>query len=126
LEIGGWKLDVGAARLMVCAILDFEKELELMLQQLVITTSDKTALKPLLESAIENQKKALKAGMSRTQARLAEFEKRYGLTSTEFERRLNARELEETFDFTDWRMEIGMLALLEKKYAALHEAHIVD
>jgi len=97
-----------------------------MLQQLVITTSDKTALKPLLESAIENQKKALKAGMSRTQARLAEFEKRYGLTSTEFERRLNARELEETFDFTDWRMEIGMLALLEKKYVALHEAHIVD
>ena len=126
MEIGGWKLDVGAARLMVCAILDFEKELELMLQQLVITTSDKTALKPLLESAIENQKKALKVGMSRTQARLAEFEKRYGLTSTEFERRLNARELEETFDFTDWRMEIGMLALLEKKYAALHEAHIVD
>ena len=97
-----------------------------MIQQLVITTSDKTALKPLLESAIENQKKALKAGIDRTQARLAEFEARYGMTSAEFERRLNARELEETFDFTDWRMEIGMLALLEKKHVALQEAHIVD
>jgi len=48
------------------------------------------------------------------------------MTSFEFERRLNARELEETFDFTDWRMEIGMLALLEKKHVALQEAHIVD
>ncbi len=97
-----------------------------MLQQLVITTSDKSALRPLLESAIENQKKALKAGIERTRTRLAEFEVRYGITSAEFERRLNARELEETFDFTDWRMEIGMLALLEKKYVALQEAHIVD
>jgi len=97
-----------------------------MIQQLVITTSDKTALKPLLESAIENQKKALKAGIDRTRARLAEFEALYRMTSAEFERRLNSRELEETFDFTDWRMEIGMLGLLEKKYAALQEAHIVD
>ncbi|HKZ86196.1 MAG TPA: hypothetical protein VJ793_21390 [Anaerolineae bacterium] len=69
---------------------------------------------------------ALKAGIDRTRSRLAEFERRYGMTSFEFERRLNARELEETFDFTDWRMEIGMLALLEKKHVALQEAHIVD
>jgi hypothetical protein len=97
-----------------------------MFQQLVITTSDKASLKPLLESAIENQKKALRAGIDRTRARLAEFEQRFGMTSAEFERRLTARELEETFEFTDWRMELGMLALLEKKHAALHEAHIVD
>jgi len=97
-----------------------------MLQQLIIRTRDKSSLRPLLESAIENQKKALQAGIERTQARLAEFERRYGMTSKEFERRLIARELSETFDFTDWRMEIGMLALLEKKYAALQEAHIVD
>ena len=41
-----------------------------MLQQLVITTHDKTSLRPLLESAIENQKKTLKAGLARRQARL--------------------------------------------------------
>ena len=97
-----------------------------MLQQLVITTHDKTSLRPLLESAIENQKKTLKAGLARTQARLAEFEQRYGMTSAEFERRLQAREIEETFDFTDWRMELGMLTLLQQKYATLQEAQFVD
>ena len=97
-----------------------------MLQQIIIRTTDKSSLKPLLESAIENQKKALKAGLARTQARLAEFERQYSMTSEEFERRLAVRELEEIFDFTDWRMEIGMRALLEKKYATLQEAHIVD
>jgi hypothetical protein len=97
-----------------------------MFQQLVITTSDKASLRPLLESAIANQKKALKAGIDRTRERLAEFENQYGMSSPEFERRLHARELDETFEFTDWRMEIGMLALLERKYAALSEAHIVD
>ena len=97
-----------------------------MLQQLVISTHDKTSLRPLLESAIENQKKTLNAGLTRTQARLTEFEQRYGMTSAEFERRLQAREIEETFDFTDWRMELGMLALLRQKYATLQEAHFVD
>lgn len=97
-----------------------------MLQQIVISTHDKISLRPLLESAIENQKKTLKAGLARTQARLAEFEQRYGMASAEFERRLQAREIEETFDFTDWRMELGMLALLQQKYATLQEAHFVD
>lgn len=97
-----------------------------MLQQLVISTSNKTSLRPLLESAIENEKKMLRAGLARTQTRLAEFEQRYGLTSAEFERRLNAGEIEETFDFTDWRTELGMLELLQQKYATLQEAHFVD
>ena len=48
------------------------------------------------------------------------------MTSAEFERRLQAREIDETFDFTDWRMELGMLALLQQKYATLQEAHFVD
>lgn len=97
-----------------------------MLQQIVITTNHQTALRPLLEAAIENQKKVLKAGLARTQLRLAQFERQYGMTSAEFEGRLNAREIEETFGFTDWRMELGMLTLLQQKYAALQEARFVD
>jgi hypothetical protein len=92
-----------------------------MLHQIVIATHNQTALRPLLEAAIENQKKAIKAGLARTQ-----FERQYGMTSAEFEGRLNAREIEETFGFTDWRMELGMLALLQQKYAALQEARFVD
>jgi hypothetical protein len=95
-----------------------------MLQQLTITTTDKTTLKPLVESAIEREKEMLSLAIRRTRERLAEFEQRYGMSSAEFERRLNALELQETIEFTDWRMEIGMLRLLENQHQALREAQV--
>ncbi len=95
-----------------------------MLQQLTITTTDKTALKPLVESAIEREKEMLSLAIRRTRERLAEFEQRYRMSSAEFERRLNALELQETVEFTDWRMEIGALNLLENQHQALREAQV--
>jgi hypothetical protein len=95
-----------------------------MLQQLTITTTDKTTLKPLVESAIEREKEMLSLAIRRTRERLAEFEQHYGMSSAEFERRLNALELQETVEFTDWRMEIGMLRLLENQHQALREAQV--
>jgi hypothetical protein len=95
-----------------------------MLQQLTITTADKTTLKLLVESALENEKKMLAFGIERTLKRLAEFEQQFDMSSAEFERRLNALELAETVEFTDWRMEIGMLRLLESQYRTLREAQL--
>ncbi len=95
-----------------------------MLQQLTIKTGDSLILKPLLESAIENEKKLLRLGMERTRARPAEFERKFGISSIEMERRLNALEVTETVELTDWRMEIGMLRLLESQYQALSEAQL--
>ena len=95
-----------------------------MLQQVTIKTSDRATLKPLLESAIENEMKLLSLGLDRTRKRLAEFERKYSMTSGEFERRLNALELTETVEFTDWRMEIGMLQLLESQYQTLQETQV--
>ena len=95
-----------------------------MLQELTIKTTDKATLKPLVESAIENEKKMLSLGIRRTRKRLDEFEQQFGLSSAEFERRLNALELTETVELTDWRMEIGMLRLLENQFQALEEARL--
>jgi len=74
-----------------------------MLQQLTITTTDKTMLKPLVESALENEKKMLALGIERTRKRLAEFEQQFGMSSAEFERRLNALELIEDGKTPAWR-----------------------
>jgi hypothetical protein len=95
-----------------------------MLQQLTIKTSHRTTLKPLLQSAITNEKKLLALGLERTRQRLAEFEQKFAMSSADFERRLNAGELEETVAFTDWRLEIGALRLLESQYQALREAQV--
>ena len=95
-----------------------------MLQQLTIKTSNKKTLKPLLESAIANEQKMLLLGLARTERRLAEFEQEFGIPSAEFEKRLDAGELEETEAFTDWRMELGMLNLLKNQHQALQHAQL--
>ena len=95
-----------------------------MLQQVTIKTNNKAALKPILQSAINNEAKMLMVGLERTRKRLAEFEQKFGMSSVEFERRLIASELEETVEFTDWRLEIGALHLLESQYQALQEAQV--
>ncbi len=93
-------------------------------QQVTIRTEDRKILKPLLESAIDNEKKMVRLGLDRTLSRIKEFELQYQMSSNEFERHLNASELEETVDFSDWRMEIGMLKLLERQYKTLEDAQL--
>jgi len=95
-----------------------------MLQQVTVRTDDRKTLKPLLMSALENEKKMVLLGLERTRARLAEFEQTYEMSSAEFERRLHASEIAETVDFSEWRMEIGMLKLLERQYKALEDAEL--
>lgn len=95
-----------------------------MLQQVTVRTDDRKTLKPLLKSAMENEKKMVLLGIERTRARLAELEQTYHLTSEEFERRLQASEIAETVDFSEWRMEIGMFKLLERQYKALEDAEL--
>ena len=53
------------------------------------------------------KKKMIQLGLDRTHARPEEFEQKYDMSSADFERRLNASEIEETVEFSDWRMEIG-------------------
>ncbi len=95
-----------------------------MAEQLTITTSNRSLLRPMVTSALERQKKVLDLGIDRTRARLAAFERTYRMSSEEFERRLRTLELTETVDFTDWRMEIETLRLLEGQRRALEEAHL--
>jgi hypothetical protein len=96
-----------------------------MLQQLTIKTTNKATLRPILRSAMEGEKRMTSFGLQKTRQRLADFESQFGMTSAEFERRLNSGELEETVALTDWRMEMGTLRLLEKQYEALQQARIV-
>ena len=96
-----------------------------MLQQLTIKTSNKAALKPVLRSAMESEKRMIAFGLQKTRQRLADFERQFSMSSAEFEHRLNSGELEETVTLTDWRMEMGMLRLLEKQCEALQEARVV-
>lgn len=95
-----------------------------MLQEVVIKTTADESLKPLLEVAIRNQLKALQHGIQRTKERIAEFEKQAGMSSAEFEKKLQAEEINETIQTIDWNMELAALRLLEGQYQSLREAKI--
>lgn len=95
-----------------------------MLQQMIITTEDRQLMEPLLRSALEHEKRVLALGIERTRDRLAEFELQYEMSSEEFARKLDFLELDESIDFTDWRMELGMLELLERQYRTLRDARV--
>jgi len=95
-----------------------------MLQEIVIKTNADESIKPLVEAAIRNQLKSLQHGITRTKERIAEFEKRAGVSSKEFEEKLKAGAIEETLETIDWNMELTALRLLERQYQSLHEAKI--
>ena len=95
-----------------------------MLQEIVIKTNANESLKPLLQVAIQNQLKALQHGIQRTKERVAEFEKRAGMSSVEFEKKLQTQEIGETIETIDWNMELAALRLLEGQYQSLSEAKI--
>lgn len=95
-----------------------------MLQEIVIKSNAEEPIKPLVESAIRHQLKTLQHGITRTKERIAEFENRLGMTSAEFEQKLQAGNIEETIETIDWNMELAALRLLESQYQSLSEAKI--
>ena len=95
-----------------------------MLQEIIIKANADESIKPLVETAIRNQLKSLQHGATRTKERIAEFEKNAGMTSAEFEKKLQDGKIEETVETIDWNMELAALRLLENQYQSLSEAKI--
>ena len=89
-----------------------------------MTTESPSVLKPLLRLAIQNAAKALSRGIQRTRARLLAFEKQFGMTSDEFERRYAAAEIAESLESTEWLGEIKMLRVLNEQKLALDGARV--
>jgi hypothetical protein len=95
-----------------------------MLQQVKVTSSGPAAIKPLLEAAIRSQLRTLEHGIQRTRERLAEFEKRFQMSSVEFERGFESGQIEESLDYIEWSGEIKTLRLLEDQLHALQSAKV--
>ncbi|HQU36840.1 MAG: hypothetical protein IPM31_09315 [Anaerolineae bacterium] len=95
-----------------------------MLQEIVIRTENADALKPLVRAAMDREAKLLEHSVERTRAALEAFEKRYDMTTEEFERKFKAREIEETVDLLDWWMEVEAMHHLENQLQSMREAQV--
>jgi len=95
-----------------------------MLGQVMVTTESPSVLRPLLRTAIQNEAKSLTHGIKRTRERLTAFEKQFGMTSEEFERRYGAAEIDESLESIEWLGEIKMLSVLSEQKLALDGARV--
>ena len=86
---------------------------------LTIITNTQYQIKPLLESAIENELKLLEAGLRKTNEKLRIFENRYNLQTAEFITKYENDEIKETADFEDWVGESRLISRLNEKISAL-------
>jgi hypothetical protein len=95
-----------------------------MLQQITIEIQDASQFASVLRAALEREVHLVEYAILRTWDRLREFEKKYGMSTAEFERRFTADDLGETLDFIEWDGEIDTLRLLEEKKKMIQEARI--
>lgn len=95
-----------------------------MVSQVTVLTESPGILRPLLRTALQKETMAVTHGIKRTQERLSAFEQQFSMTSSEFERRFNAAELDETLDYIEWLGEIKMLRILEEQKHALDSARV--
>ena len=91
----------------------------------VISSRDRE-LKPLVATALENELRIIHAGIKRTGQRLKDFENKYELSSSEFLRRYENDELNESLDFAEWIGEIRMIERLKEKSEILKDIRIAN
>lgn len=70
---------------------------------------------PLVKAALAGELRLLQAGIRRTEDRLNSFEAKYELSTSEFIRRFENNEFEETLEFAEWIGEYRMLEILQEK-----------
>ncbi len=91
-----------------------------------LTSPHKRPLRPLVEGALENEQCLLQAGIGRTEQRVRDFEKKYGLSSEEFLRRYANDEFDETLDLIEWIGECRLLERMREKLDILQGIHFED
>ena len=89
-----------------------------MSQLTLISTSDRP-LKPLVEAALVNELRSLESAIRVSERNVSEFEIKYGMGTTEFIRRFENDEIEESPDMEDWIGEHRLLERLREKAEAL-------
>lgn len=91
------------------------------MEQITLKSKRDRSLKPLVQAAIDNEVRLLEASISRSEMRLRDFERRYGMSTQEFIERFENDELQETLDLIDWIGEYRLLQRLIDKAETLRE-----
>lgn len=89
--------------------------------ELTLISTRQRPLKSLVEAALANELRLLEAGIRRTEQRLYEFEAKYQISTSEFARRFEDDEFEESLELAEWIGEYRLLERLRDKADTLRE-----
>ena len=87
--------------------------------ELTLISSYDHSLKPLVRAALGNEVRLLDSGIRRTKRRLDEYETKHKLSTSEFIRRFELNEFDETLDLMEWIGEYRMLESLQEERTIL-------
>lgn len=96
------------------------------MSELKLTSPASASLKPLVEAALTNELRLLQAGIQRTQERLHQFEIKFQLPTSDFLRRFENDEFEETLELAEWVGEYRLLQKLNEKVDILQSIQIAN
>ena len=86
---------------------------------------DASAVDPVVELAIEKLLKREASRMDELKQRLlvqkAEFEKKYGISSDEFNRRYEKGTMGDEMDYVEWSATVDMLSGIDKRLSLLQQ-----
>lgn len=93
--------------------------------QIMVTSSRKTAVLPLIQAALRTELGVIATGIRRTQARLRHFEQRFGFSTEQLLANEAARTIDDnSLDMIEWLGESRMLDRLQAEYRELTEIEI--
>ncbi|RKY05454.1 hypothetical protein DRP77_00875 [Candidatus Poribacteria bacterium] len=92
--------------------------------QIIIELNDRDGVQAV-KRALEAYKEQLRASIERTKRRLAEFERRYGVSTERFLKEMTAEDLEGgDLEYVEWAGEAKLLEGLKSELAELENASI--
>jgi hypothetical protein len=92
--------------------------------EIVIKTGKPESIMPVLDSAIRNQLKLLKASINRTKARISSFEQKYSMSTEQFMQKIREGMDDDNLDYVEWIGERKILKRLEEEYKELEGLRI--
>jgi phage shock protein A len=89
--------------------------MEIVMSELILVSEGRLEIKPIIEAALKNEMRLVRAGLRKTENNLKQFEKKYNMNTETFISNYEEDKLEETIDFIEWIGEFRMFERLSDK-----------
>ena len=92
--------------------------------RIIIEPHNADNVKSLVKSAVENELKIIGFGIAKTEKRLKELEKKYGMDSENFYKKFNEGIMGDDLDYIRWAGEYETLQKLQRDHDDLTETEL--